>query len=30
MLHPHLAVEISPAGYRWLRLSRAERRNALR
>ena len=29
MPHPHLAVETSPAGYRWLRLSRPERRNAL-
>jgi enoyl-CoA hydratase/carnithine racemase len=29
MPHPHLAVEASPAGYRWLRLSRPERRNAL-
>jgi enoyl-CoA hydratase/carnithine racemase len=29
MTHPHLAVETSPAGYRWLRLSRPERRNAL-
>jgi enoyl-CoA hydratase/carnithine racemase len=29
MLHPYLAVETSPAGYRWLRLSRPERRNAL-
>ncbi len=27
--HPHLAIETSPAGYRWLRLSRPERRNAL-
>src|SRR5262249_397741 len=27
--HPHLAVETSPAGYRWVRLSRPERRNAL-
>src|ERR1700738_2377927 len=29
MPHPHLTVENSPAGYRWLRLSRSERRNAL-
>jgi enoyl-CoA hydratase/carnithine racemase len=29
MPHPHLAVETSPAGYRWLRFSRPERRNAL-
>ena len=29
MTHPHLTVENSPAGYRWLRLSRPERRNAL-
>jgi enoyl-CoA hydratase/carnithine racemase len=29
MPHPHLTVETSPAGYRWLRLSRPERRNAL-
>ncbi len=29
MLHPHLIVEHSPAGYRWLRLARPERRNAL-
>lgn len=29
MPHPHLTVEDSPAGYRWLRLSRTERRNAL-
>jgi len=29
MPHPHLTVEASPAGYRWLRLSRPERRNAL-
>jgi enoyl-CoA hydratase/carnithine racemase len=29
MPHPHLAVETSKAGYRWLRLSRPERRNAL-
>ena len=29
MSHPHLTVETSPAGYRWLRLSRPERRNAL-
>jgi enoyl-CoA hydratase len=29
MPHPHLTVEISPAGYRRLRLSRPERRNAL-
>jgi enoyl-CoA hydratase/carnithine racemase len=29
MPHPHLAVETSPAGYRWVRLSRPERRNAL-
>jgi enoyl-CoA hydratase len=29
MPHPHLTVEISPAGYRCLRLSRPERRNAL-
>jgi enoyl-CoA hydratase/carnithine racemase len=29
MPHPHLVVENRPAGYRWLRLSRPERRNAL-
>jgi enoyl-CoA hydratase len=29
MLHPHLMIEHSPAGYRWLRLARPERRNAL-
>jgi enoyl-CoA hydratase/carnithine racemase len=29
MPHPHLVVETSPVGYRWLRLSRPERRNAL-
>jgi enoyl-CoA hydratase len=29
MPHPHLMVENSPAGYRWLRFSRSERRNAL-
>jgi enoyl-CoA hydratase/carnithine racemase len=29
MPHPHLTVETSPAGYRWLRLARPERRNAL-
>jgi len=29
MPHPHLVVEQSPAGYRWLRLARPERRNAL-
>ena len=29
MSHPHLLVEHSPAGYRWLRLARPERRNAL-
>jgi enoyl-CoA hydratase/carnithine racemase len=29
MPHPHLAVETSPAGYRSVRLSRPERRNAL-
>jgi len=29
MPHPHLMVENNPAGYRWLRLSRPERRNAL-
>jgi enoyl-CoA hydratase len=29
MTHPHLTAENSPAGYRWLRLSRPERRNAL-
>ncbi len=29
MPHPHLVVETSPAGYRRLRLSRPERRNAL-
>ena len=29
MSHPHLTVETSPDGYRWLRLSRPERRNAL-
>ena len=27
--HPHLMIEHSPAGYRWLRLARPERRNAL-
>ena len=27
--HPHLLVEGHPAGYRWLRLARPERRNAL-
>jgi enoyl-CoA hydratase len=29
MPHPHLIIEHSPAGYRWLRLARPERRNAL-
>ena len=29
MSHPHLLVEHRPAGYRWLRLARPERRNAL-
>jgi enoyl-CoA hydratase len=29
MPHPHLMVENNPAGYRWLRLSHPERRNAL-
>ena len=29
MPHPHLTVETSPAGYRWLRMARPERRNAL-
>jgi enoyl-CoA hydratase len=29
MPHPHLIIENGPAGSRWLRLSRAERRNAL-
>jgi enoyl-CoA hydratase/carnithine racemase len=29
MPHPHLTAETSPAGYRWLRLARPERRNAL-
>jgi len=29
MTHPHLVVEHRPAGYRWLRLDRPERRNAL-
>jgi enoyl-CoA hydratase len=29
MPHPQLAVEHRPAGYRWLRLARPERRNAL-
>jgi enoyl-CoA hydratase len=29
MPHPQLIVEYSPAGYRWLRLARPERRNAL-
>jgi enoyl-CoA hydratase/carnithine racemase len=29
MPHPHLVVEQHPAGYRWLRLARPERRNAL-
>ncbi len=29
MPHPHLMVENSPAGYRWLRLAGPERRNAL-
>ena len=27
--HPHLLVQDHPAGYRWLRLARPERRNAL-
>jgi len=27
--HPHLMIEYSPEGYRWLRLARPERRNAL-
>jgi enoyl-CoA hydratase/carnithine racemase len=27
--HPHLMIEHSPAGYRWLRLARPGRRNAL-
>jgi enoyl-CoA hydratase len=27
--HPHLLADTSPAGYRWLRLARPERRNAL-
>src|SRR5689334_24888815 len=29
MPHPHLTVETSPAGYRWRRRSRPERRNSL-
>src|SRR6201999_3312610 len=29
MPHPHLAIETSPAGFRCVRLSRPERRNAL-
>lgn len=29
MPHPHLLAENGPAGYRWLRLARPERRNAL-
>jgi enoyl-CoA hydratase/carnithine racemase len=29
MPHPHLVVEHRPAGYRWLRLARPERRNAV-
>ena len=29
MPHPHLIIETSPAGFRWLRLARPERRNAL-
>ena len=29
MPHPYLLVEDHPAGYRWLRLARPERRNAL-
>src|ERR1039457_6163257 len=29
MPHPHLMVEHDPVGYRWLRLARPERRNAL-
>jgi len=29
MPHPHLTVEISPAGYRRMRLAHPERRNAL-
>src|SRR6202167_1727519 len=29
MPHPHLKIANSPAGYRWLRLDRPERRNAL-
>jgi enoyl-CoA hydratase len=29
MPHPHLLVERDPAGYRWLRLARPQRRNAL-
>ena len=29
MPHPHLLVEYHPAGYRWLRLARPQRRNAL-
>jgi len=29
MPHPHLLVENDPAGYRWLRLARPRRRNAL-
>jgi enoyl-CoA hydratase len=29
MPHPHLLVEHDPAGYRWLRLARPQRRNAL-
>ncbi len=29
MPHPHLITDTSPAGYRWIRLARPERRNAL-
>jgi enoyl-CoA hydratase len=29
MPHPHLAVETGPGGFRWVRLSRPEQRNAL-
>src|ERR1700722_14064891 len=29
MPHPHLKIADSPDGYRWLRLDRPERRNAL-
>ena len=29
MVHSHLRIEHSPVGYRWLLLSRPERRNAI-